>query len=128
MSADTVQQFVKNEIKFVTPQTTTIEVFQLMQKNNIHHVPVVEDGKAIGIISDRDVSFVGKTGNSLDLSAKDIMTPDPITVDNEMSIPHAINLMRQNRVNSVLIKDKTEKVIGIFTSTDALDVLAKHYQ
>ena len=86
----------------------------MMQKNNIHHLPVVEEGKAIGIISDRDVSFVGKTGNSLNLSAKDIMTPDPITVDNEMSIPHAINLMRQNRVNSVLIKDKTETVIGIF--------------
>lgn len=128
MKLDTVQQFVKNEMKFVEPETTTIEVFQMMQKNNIHHLPVVQNGKAIGIISDRDVSFVGKTGNSLNLSAQDIMTPDPITVDNEMSIPHAINLMRQNRVNSVLIKDKTEAVIGIFTSTDALDILAEHYQ
>lgn len=56
------------------------------------------------------------------------MTPSPVSVDTLTTIPHAIKLMRQNRVNSVLVHDKENKVVGIFTSTDALDILAQHYQ
>jgi acetoin utilization protein AcuB len=128
MNTDTMQNFVKNEVKWVSPETATLDVFNLMKKSKIHHLPVVKDGKAIGIISDRDVSFVDKTGNALNLTAKDIMTPEPVSVDALTTIPHAIKLMRQNRVNSILVHDENKKVIGIFTSTDALDILAEHYQ
>jgi acetoin utilization protein AcuB len=128
MNTDTMQNFIKNEIKWVSPEASTMEVFTMMKKNKIHHVPVVENGAAIGIISDRDVYFVDKTGNALNLTAKDIMTPSPVSVDTLTTIPHAIKLMRQNRVNSILVHDNNKKVVGIFTSTDALDILSEHYQ
>lgn len=128
METDTMQNFIKNSIKWVSPETSTMEVFNMMKKNKIHHIPVINNGEAIGIISDRDVSFVDKTGNALNLTAKDIMTPSPVSVDTLTTILHAIKLMRQNRVNSILVHDNDKKVVGIFTSTDALDILAQHYQ
>ena len=77
---DTMEKFINTKM-LVEPTTPTFDVYRMMKQNNIRHVPVVKDGKAIGIISDRDVFFVNKSGDSLDLTASDIMTEDPISVD-----------------------------------------------
>lgn len=126
--SDTMQAFRKDKMKWVGPEESTLDIFNLMKKSKIHHLPVIEDGKTVGIISDRDVSFVDKTGNSLNLQAKHIMTPYPVVVDELTTIPHAVKLMKQNKINSILIRDSSGKISGIFTSTDALDLLIRHYQ
>ena len=130
MTNDTMESFVRSssDMKWVSPDTKTVEIFTLMKKNKIHHLPVVDNGKAVGIISDRDVSFVDKAGDAFELSAKDIMTEGPVSVDRLTTIPHAVQLMRQNKVNSVLVHDDKEKLIGIFTSADVMDILLDTYK
>lgn len=124
---DTMQSFKKTEMKFVSPEASTVEIYNLMKKNNIHHLPVLENGQAVGIISDRDVSFVDKAGEAFTLTARQIMTSSPVTVDELTTIPHALKLMIQNKINSILIKDQTGHISGIFTSTDAMKLLADQY-
>jgi CBS domain-containing protein len=128
MSTDTMKSFVKTKMHMVEPQSSVIEIFNLMKSNKIHHVPVVENGEAVGIISDRDVQFVNHADNSFQMTAKDIMTANPYTVDAMTSVPHAVNTMTQKGINSILIHDDSKKIVGIFTSTDALNILSNHYK
>jgi CBS domain-containing protein len=128
MSDDTMSSFVKGKISMVELNTPVMEIFNLMKKKSIRHVPVVNDGLAIGIISDRDVQFINHIGDALQLTAKDIMTDNPYSVDSMTSIPHVVNVMAKKKISSVLIHDSEKKISGIFTSTDALEILASTYK
>lgn len=126
--SDTLQDFVKTNIHMVDQDMNVFEIFQLMKKHKIRHVPVVEKGEAVGMISDRDLQFVNATGDSLQLKAKDVMTNNPFSVDSMTSVPHVVNAMAAKKINSVLIHDQNKKVVGIFTSTDALKILSELYR
>ena len=128
MSDDTMKAYLKDGVHMVEPSAGVLEVFNLMKSKKVRHIPVVEKGEAVGVISDRDVQFINHAGDAFQLKASDVMTTEPYSVDSLTSIPHVINVMDQKKINSVLIHDENHKIVGIFTSTDALQILADHYK
>lgn len=126
--SDTVQDYVKKNIYMVKPDEEITTIFNSMKRHKVRHIPVVENGEAVGIISDRDLQFLNWTQESLQLKAKDIMTAQPYSVDQMTTIPHVVNSMASKKINSVLIHDQSKKVVGIFTSTDALKILSETYK
>lgn len=125
---DTMKGFIRDVVHMVTPTTGVLEVYNIMKSKKIRHIPVVENGEAVGVISDRDVQFINYAGDAIQLKASDVMTTGPYSVDSLTSIPHAVNVMAQKKINSVLIHDTDKKIVGIFTSTDALQILSSHYK
>lgn len=113
----------KDELILAAPETGIVEIYRLMQKHQIHHIPIVEQGKAIGIISDRDVKFVSYSTGVTQMRACDIMTPEPYCVDEKTNLEEIILHMTSKSYNSVLINNSEGKVVGIFTSKDALKIL-----
>ena len=124
---DTMQDYLK-KLQFVTPETGVLDIYNLMKSKKIRHLPVIDKGESVGIISDRDVQFVHATKDTFQLKAKDIMTSEPYSVDIMTTVAHVVNIMAQKKISSVLIHDKSKKVVGIFTSTDALNILTEHYK
>jgi acetoin utilization protein AcuB len=128
MSDDKMKSFIRDGIHMVDPSTGVLEVFNMMKSKKVRHIPVIEKGEAVGIISDRDVQFINHAGDAFQLKAADVMTTEPYSVDSMTSIPHVVNVMAQKKINSVLIHDVNHKIVGIFTSTDALQILSDHYK
>jgi CBS domain-containing protein len=64
--ATTLAEVMTNNPETITPQHTAAEVLRLMQDARVRHLPVVEDGKAVGIVSRNDfpelASHAGSTG------------------------------------------------------------------
>ncbi len=58
------------------------------------------------------------------IKCRDIMTEDPFVVSTSTPITDVARTMVDKRINSVLINNSEGKVVGIFTSTDALKLLA----
>lgn len=114
--------YVTENLTFVEPEASVFKVYEMMKKNQIHHVPVIANGDAIGIISDRDLQFVTVWGNN-DMSCNDIMTKDPLTVDTNTPVTLIAKLMLEKKINSVLIHNENKKVVGIFTTSDALKLI-----
>jgi CBS domain-containing protein len=126
MDSMTANMYVISNLTFLDPSSTVYDAYEKMKKDQIHHIPVVENGEAIGIISDRDLQFVTLSGNSQEIKCKDIMTEAPLSVSTATPLAEVASMMIGKKVNSVLINNSEGKVVGIFTSTDALKLLANN--
>jgi acetoin utilization protein AcuB len=95
-----------------------------MRSKNIRHLPVIENERLVGIVSDRDLKAAMSLPQSKQLSLSDIMTTDVFAVPSHMTLTHVAQQMAERKLGSVLIVNDANEVIGIFTTTDALNLLA----
>lgn len=106
---------VKNPIQ-VDPNTTIRALLEITQKRKISGVPVVDNGKLVGIITNRDIRFE----TNLDQIVKNIMTPKErlITVPEGSSVDVARDLMHKHRIERVLVVNKNFELKGLITVKD----------
>lgn len=91
----------------------------LMRREDIHHLPVMDEDKLVGIISDRDLHPIHPLHDG---TVADAMSEPPITVDSMTSLDEAVHVMQERGCSSVLILGD-EGIAGIFTTSDALRAL-----
>ncbi len=102
----------------VAPNEKLSSVRELMRQHRLHHLPVVEHRKLVGILSDRDLAMMNVYGDRV----ADAMTHEVTTVTSETPIDEVVLMMETKRFASVVIVGD-DGVQGIFTSTDALRAL-----
>ena len=121
----------------MTPNPVTVQVntsiaqlSALMKDNKLKKIPVMDGDKLVGIVTDKDVDRVSPSGATLlsvfEISAllakttvKDAMTSDVITCSPDTYIEDAALMMRNNRINALVVTEK-DKVVGIITESDML--------
>ncbi|MGE5818468.1 MAG: CBS domain-containing protein [Deltaproteobacteria bacterium] len=108
----------------------------LMSMARIRHIPILERGKLIGIVSQRDLFFSAlvqtlglRQREQKDLMktirAREVMTRPLITISPGASVKEAARLMAENKIGCLpVVKDK--EFVGIVTETDILDYVATH--
>ncbi|MDC1174519.1 CBS domain-containing protein [Bacteriovoracaceae bacterium] len=100
--------------------STIDEVSALMKDNGVRHVPVVEDGTVLGIISERDITNIPKETNIL---ASDLMSTSVYSVESHTLLKDVVFEMSSKKIGSAIIIDQSDKSFSIFTSVDALNAL-----
>jgi acetoin utilization protein AcuB len=119
----------------VSPKTTLPEAVRLMRERGIRHLPVVEDGKLVGIVSDRDLKrAMASPATSLEvheltyllnrLAVGEIMTRTVITIGAMFPVEEAARLMVMEKVSALPVTD-ADRLIGIVTETDVLDLFVR---
>lgn len=100
----------------VTPETTVRELIALTQANNISGVPVVKDGKVVGIVTGRDTRFE----TNLEQPVSNIMTGQDrlVTVREGESKENIQALLQQHRIEKVLVVGENNELRGLITVTD----------
>lgn len=106
----------------VSSHDTLRTVATLMERGGFRRVPVVDDDKLIGIISDRDVRAQAGYLDSTKVTAA--MTPDPKTVTPRMSVEDAARLMIEHKIGGLPVVEDG-KLVGILTTTDVLKAFLK---
>ena len=116
----------KNPIT-VGPEATVREVMDLMLDKDIRHVPVVERGELVGMISDRDVrqlsfsALVEGGAGQLRVPVSTLMSGDPISVGEESSSGELIDVMLDQKVGAVPVVDEADgRLVGIVSYMDVL--------
>lgn len=109
-----VQYFMTPDPKVVSPDETVDAAWDRMASVQAHHLPVVEDGVLIGIISDRDLR------DDLDGLVRDVMTREPITVRPEDGLIEAGKVLLSNQINAVPVVDGNGILVGVLTTTNCL--------
>lgn len=97
---------------------------KLLYKNVSSLVVVDEGGQAIGIITERDIARGVCTHDVLskDFKVQHLMTSPLSTIDHNLSAEMAANLMLQNKIRHLIVKEG-DKTVGIVTTTNFIDYL-----
>lgn len=102
----------------VEPTMLVRDVLKLTSKHKISGLPVVDQGKVVGIVTNRDLRFE----DALDRPVSDIMTPKDrlVTVKEGASIDEARELMHHHRLERVLVVNDAFELRGLITVKDIL--------
>lgn len=123
-----INRMTKNPMT-VTADTKVDEVAHLMKKHNFRRLPVVDDGKLVGFLSDSDLMRVVPSSattlsryeiNSLlaKICVRDIMKKDVVSVNVDATIEEAALIMYKNKIGGMPVVSNMGAVVGVITETD----------
>ncbi|HSG88730.1 MAG TPA: CBS domain-containing protein [Pseudomonadales bacterium] len=101
----------------------------LMQEHGVRHLPVVDDHRLVGVVTDRDLrrllqSRLGLAAET-ELLVSDAMTIDVYHVDLDTPLDHALVVMARDHLGCTLVT-REGRVAGILTSSDVCRLFAEH--
>ena len=123
-----INRMTKNPMT-VTADTKVDEVAHLMKKHNFRRLPVVDDGKLVGFLSDSDLMRVAPSSattlsryeiNSLlaKICVRDIMKKDVVSVNVDATIEEASLIIYKNKIGGMPVVSNMGAVVGVITETD----------
>ncbi len=119
-----VEEFTTPDPVTASEETTVEELSKLMTEHGVRHIPIVRNGQVTGLVSERDLKVIAGLNlkeKSL-ISAADVMARDPVTVNAQETLDEVAFQMSSHKIGSVIVNEDG-KLLGIFTSTDALNAL-----
>ena len=99
---------------------------ELMRELQIRHLPVLDGGKLVGVVSDRDIKVAESFRGAGELSVEEVMSADPYAVRADTSLKVVVTEMVRHKYGCAIVEDAHHKVIGIFTDIDGLKALSEH--
>jgi acetoin utilization protein AcuB len=124
-----VKDAMTHEVVVLPPQATAGEALALCRERRIRHVPVLEDGRLVGIVSDRDLrSATPALGDPARAEAlgrivvSEVMASDVTTARPEDPIEDAANAMREKKVGCLPVVEG-DALVGIISSSDVMEAL-----
>ncbi len=111
-----------NKFLTATPDQTVDDASRMMKTRNVGAVLIIADGNLIGIFTERDAVFrvIALGLDPVKTLLRDVMTPDPITLDPEKTYGHALVLMHENGFRHIPVVENG-RAIGVVSSRNAMD-------
>jgi CBS domain-containing protein len=128
----TARELMTENPATLTAQATIAEAWDLMRELEIRHVPVIQDGALVGMLSDRDLARVdiasllmaegaGAAGQDFGTPIAGLMSTDVIFVQPETELSDVIDLLVESRVGALpVVAPDTRAVVGIVSYIDVL--------
>ncbi len=116
-----VKDYMTLNPRTVNPEDSAQEIVEKMKTLNYRQFPVVENGKLVGIITETDLADA--LIKDKDVSIKDVMVTEPLTLMENASIENASDIIRIKNFNSLPVVSETNELLGLLTVTDILDAL-----
>ena len=113
------EDLIEREVVAVGPEATVTEVERVMRQYGVGGVPVLEDGRVVGIVSRRDIrAILPKQG---DAKITGYMTKKLITATEDITVENALETMYANKVERLPVVDAERRLVGIITMRDILE-------
>ncbi|HEX2741601.1 MAG TPA: CBS and ACT domain-containing protein [Rubrobacter sp.] len=123
-----VRDCMTKDVVTLGPEASAAEAWSLCREHNIRHVPVVQEGRLAGLVSDRDLRDVrgGGEGRESDtprwVRLGDMMTRNVVTIHPLDTIEHAARELYERKIGCLPVVADDE-LVGIITSEDMMRTL-----
>lgn len=129
-----VRDIMTTELTTLEADARLLDATLLMRSSGLRHLPVVKDGRPVGVISDRDVqraspSMFSKMSpeeyNKMfeTTSIDKVMAKEPFTTSPDTPVKDVLQAMLDQKLGSCLVVDQDGTLMGIVTNTDLLRML-----
>ena len=116
---------------FVESDATAATLESMMEQHSIRHLPVQENGKVVGIVSERDLHHRVKRdapkAEKDKIHARQIMVPDPYIVPFRTPLHEVVFEMAKRRIGSVLVQ-RQGKLAGILSAMDVCRIFGEYLE
>jgi CBS domain-containing protein len=114
-----VKDLMTSSVVSLNSNDSTKKAAELMKEHNIGSVPVCQDGKVIGIVTDRDIALrtVGDGKDAKTVTVRDIMCSNPVLGTPDMSIDEASRIMSDRQIRRLPVVDNNN-LVGILALGD----------
>lgn len=115
-----VKQAMHAGAQWVEPGTPVLELARLMREHNIGAIPIGENDRLVGMVTDRDIICRG-LANGLDLgraTARDIMSKGIFYCKESQDVSDAAHTMEQNKVRRLPVINEDKRLVGILSVGD----------
>lgn len=105
---------------FATPDATVEAIARMMVAGNCGEIPICENGKVLGIVTDRDITCrtVARGIDPMKTHARDVMTVLPVIVEESAPVSKAVTMMRNERLRRLPVVDAHGTIVGIISQVD----------
>jgi len=129
-----VRNWMSKDVITVNVNDPIIDAIKLLKHNDIGRLPVMQKGKMVGIVTDRDVKRASASDavplevhELLYLLSKikidEIMSKNPITVPPDYTVEETAEVLLENKISSTPVVDDQDQLVGIITQNDLFRVL-----
>jgi CBS domain-containing protein len=116
---ETIQEAMTSNPTTASPDTTAAEAAQIMKSEDIGSLPITEDGKLVGVVTDRDLAIrVLAEGKGVDTPVGEIASKDVVTIDPQQSLEEAARLMAEHQVRRLPVVEEDGRLVGILAQAD----------
>ena len=114
-----IRDIMTRELETAAPDTTLEEIATMMREEDVGSIPVVEDGRLIGIVTDRDivVRAIAEGRDPSDTTAKEVLSENLVTATPDMDLERAARLMAERQVRRLPVVEG-KKLLGIVSLGD----------
>jgi CBS domain-containing protein len=129
---------MSRDVIAISPETTVLEAGQIMVEKSIRRLPVIEEGKLVGIVTYGDVRGArAASATGLDiwelsyllsrLTVREIMTPNPVTVSPDDTIGQAAQFLLNYMIGGLPVLDANSNLVGIITESDIFRLVVRDW-
>lgn len=121
-----VKEMMRKPVTVVPATATLGEACDLLQAHGFRHLPVVDQGRLVGVLTDRDLRFATSSlcpsPRTVGDPVRSAMSSPPLTADPLDPVEDAARIMREHKIGCLPVLDGGE-LVGILTGMDLLDAL-----
>jgi acetoin utilization protein AcuB len=138
MKQELVSDWMTKDVITIAPETSLKAAHDIMNKKKIRRLPVVVEGKVIGIVTLGDIRGAEPSRASslsiwemndllANLKASEIMTRNPATIQETASIGDAAKFMLEKKFSGLPVVDEADHLVGIITESDIFRLVVSEW-
>jgi acetoin utilization protein AcuB len=138
MKCEMVRDWMTPDPITIGPETTLPQAHRLMMEHSIRRLPVVKEGRLVGMVTLGDLRGAepsGATSLSIweanyllsQLRVEEIMTPRPYTVSEDATLGEAAQMMLAHKISGLPVVDEGGDIVGIITESDIFRMVVQDW-
>jgi CBS domain-containing protein len=118
--ADTIRDLMTRDPRTVESDSPIVEAARLMRDEDVGLIPIVESGRLVGTITDRDIALrvVAEGKSSDETRVADVASRELVTIDPDQDLADALTLMAKHQVRRLPVVEEDGKLVGIVAQAD----------
>ena len=121
MMNERIHAHMTTDVVTLKPESTLGEAREIMLKKHIHHLPVLEGKRLVGMITSWDMFKLGKSVEDYEkMKASDVMTTKVATLEPDQHLGAVADVLTRHLFHAVPIVNDKNELLGIVTSTDII--------
>jgi CBS domain-containing protein len=115
-----VKDVMSTRVATIRSVTMLPEAAQILGQENVGVLPVEDNGKLVGMVTDRDITVQAVAKGDVNCPVSDVMTTNPVTITSQTTTKEAIRLMEQSNVRRLPVVDN-DRIVGIVSFEDLVE-------